>query len=121
MPRLRAWFAALFAAWFAAHCVARHLAACRVAIHLSIALPILAAGTSVCGRNVCQANMKLFTKGLLLIALPSVVELALLGVVFDTQEQTARAVQSAADSKQILYQASALDDPLLRQAARVRT
>ncbi|HEY3598853.1 MAG TPA: ATP-binding protein [Paraburkholderia sp.] len=65
--------------------------------------------------------MKLFTKGLLLIALPSVVELALLGVVFDTQEQTARAVQSAANSKQTLYQASALADPLLRQAARVRT
>ena len=65
--------------------------------------------------------MKLFTKGLLLIALPSVVELALLGVVFDTQEQTALAVQSAANSKQILYQASALEDPLLRQAARVRT
>jgi signal transduction histidine kinase len=65
--------------------------------------------------------MKLFTKGLLLIALPSVVELALLALVFDTQEQTALAVQSAANSKQILYQASALEDPLLRQAARVRT
>ncbi|GAB2919284.1 hypothetical protein GCM10027093_67420 [Paraburkholderia jirisanensis] len=65
--------------------------------------------------------MKLFTKGLLLIALPSVVELALLGVVFDTQEQTAQAVQSAANSRQILYQASSLADPLLRQAARVRT
>src|ERR1700754_143068 len=65
--------------------------------------------------------MKLFTKGLLLIALPSIVELALLGVVFDTQEQTAQAVQSAANSRQILYQASSLADPLLRQAARVRT
>jgi signal transduction histidine kinase len=65
--------------------------------------------------------MKLFTKGLLLIAVPSVVELALLGVVFDTQEQTAQAAQWVDNSKQILYQSSALVDPLLRQAARVRT
>ncbi|MFP3564212.1 sensor histidine kinase [Paraburkholderia sp. SIMBA_030] len=65
--------------------------------------------------------MKLFTKGLLLIAVPCVVELALLGVVFDTQEQTAQAAQWVANSKQILYQSSAIVDPLLRQAARVRT
>ncbi|MFM0668333.1 sensor histidine kinase [Paraburkholderia sediminicola] len=65
--------------------------------------------------------MKLFTKGLLLIAVPSVVELALLGVVFDTQEQTAQAAQWVTNSKQILYQSSAIVDPLLRQAARVRT
>ncbi|MDE1184397.1 sensor histidine kinase [Paraburkholderia sp.] len=65
--------------------------------------------------------MKLFTKGLLLIALPSVIELALLGVVFDTQQQTAQAVQWVADSQQVLYQSTSLIDPLLRQAARVRT
>ncbi|NMM01929.1 histidine kinase [Paraburkholderia sp. RP-4-7] len=65
--------------------------------------------------------MKLFTKGLLLIAVPSAVELALLGVVFDTQEQTAQAAQWVSNSKQILYQSSAIVDPLLRQAARVRT
>jgi signal transduction histidine kinase len=65
-------------------------------------------------------NMKLFTKGLLLIAVPSVVELALLGVVFDTQEQTAQAAQWVDNSKQILFQSSAIVDPLLRQAARVR-
>ncbi len=65
--------------------------------------------------------MKLFTKGLLLIAVPSVVELALLGVVFDTQQQTAQAAQWVTNSKQILYQSSAIVDPLLRQAARVRT
>ena len=68
-----------------------------------------------------RANMKLFTKGLLLIAVPSAVELALLGVVFDTQEQTAHAAQQVTNSKQILYQSSAIIDPLLRQAARVRT
>ncbi|OAJ54076.1 histidine kinase [Paraburkholderia ginsengiterrae] len=65
--------------------------------------------------------MKLFTKGLLLIAVPSVVELALLGVVFDTQEQTAQAAQWVTNSKQVLYQSSAIVDPLLRQAARIRT
>jgi CHASE3 domain sensor protein len=65
--------------------------------------------------------MKLFTKGLLLIAVPSLVELALLGVVFDTQEQTAQAAQWVTNSKQILYQSSAIVDPLLREAARVRT
>jgi signal transduction histidine kinase len=65
--------------------------------------------------------MKLFTKGLLLIAMPSVVELALLGVVFGTQEQAAQAALWAANSKHILYQSSSIIDPLLRQAARVRT
>ena len=65
--------------------------------------------------------MKLFTKGLLLIAMPSVVELALLGVVFDTQEQTTQAALWVANSKHILYQSSSIIDPLLRQVARVRT
>lgn len=47
--------------------------------------------------------------------------MALLGVVFDTQEQTAQAARWVSNSKQILYQSSAIVDPLLRQAARVRT
>jgi signal transduction histidine kinase len=64
--------------------------------------------------------MKLFTRGLLLIALPSAVELALLGAVFDTQQQTAQAVARSAHSKQILYQAAALEDPLLSRVAQVR-
>ncbi|WP_322043586.1 sensor histidine kinase [Paraburkholderia sp. J67] len=65
--------------------------------------------------------MKLFAKGLLLIAIPSVVELALLGVVFDTQGEAAQAAKRAETSKQILWQASSLAQPLLREAARVRT
>lgn len=65
--------------------------------------------------------MKLFTKGLLLIAIPSIVELVLLGVVLDTQQAAARAARNAENSKQILWQASSLVDPLLREAARVRT
>ncbi|SEI44860.1 sensor histidine kinase [Paraburkholderia diazotrophica] len=64
--------------------------------------------------------MKLFTKGLLLIALPSAVELALLGVVSDMQAQTAQAVERASDSRQIVYQAASLENPMLRQVARVR-
>jgi signal transduction histidine kinase len=65
--------------------------------------------------------MKLLTKGLLLIAVPSVIELALLGVVFDAQQQTAEAARWVTNSKHILYQSSSLIAPLLREAARVRT
>ncbi|WP_042269593.1 sensor histidine kinase [Paraburkholderia heleia] len=65
--------------------------------------------------------MKLFAKGLLLIAIPSAVELALLGVVFDTQGKAALAAKRAENTQQILWQANSLVDPLLREAARVRT
>lgn len=65
--------------------------------------------------------MKLFAKGLLLIAIPSAIEFALLGVVFDTQGEAAQAAKSAENSKQILWQAASLAHPLLREAARVRT
>ncbi|RFU47777.1 ATP-binding protein [Paraburkholderia sp. DHOC27] len=65
--------------------------------------------------------MKLFTKGLLLIAVPSVIELALLGIVFDTQQETAQAARWVADSKHILYESSSIIDPLLHEGARVRT
>ena len=67
-----------------------------------------------------QGRMKLFTKGLLLIAVPSLVELALVGMLSKTQEQTSQAAQWASHSKQVLYQASVIVDPLLREAARVR-
>ena len=67
-----------------------------------------------------QGHMKLFTKGLLLIAVPSIVELALLGMLSKTQEQTSQAAQWAAHSKQVLYQASVIADPLLRAASRAR-
>lgn len=64
--------------------------------------------------------MKLFTKGLLLIAVPSLAELALVGLLSKTQEQATDATQWAAHSKQVLYQASVIVDPLLREASRVR-
>lgn len=64
--------------------------------------------------------MKLFTKGLLLIAVPSLIELALVGMLSKTQEQATQAGQWASHSKQVLYQASAIADPLLREASRVR-
>ena len=65
--------------------------------------------------------MKLLAKGLLLIAVPGAIELSLLGAVFGTQQETAQAARSADASKQILWQASSLADPLMREAARVRT
>ncbi|RKP52654.1 sensor histidine kinase [Trinickia fusca] len=64
--------------------------------------------------------MKLFTKGLLLIAVPSLVELLLVGMLSKTQEQTTQAAQWASHSKQVLYQASVIVDPLLREASRTR-
>ncbi|HTH61560.1 MAG TPA: ATP-binding protein [Paraburkholderia sp.] len=65
--------------------------------------------------------MKLLAKGLLLIAVPGAIELALLGAVFGTQQEAARAARNADASQQILWQASSLADPLMREAARVRT
>ena len=65
--------------------------------------------------------MKLFAKGLLLIAVPGAIELALLGAVFGTQQDAAQAARRADASKQVLWQASSLVDPLMREAARVRT
>ncbi|HEY1607718.1 MAG TPA: ATP-binding protein [Paraburkholderia sp.] len=65
--------------------------------------------------------MKLLAKGLLLIAVPGAIELVLLGAVFGAQQDTAQAARRADASKQILWQASSLADPLMREAARVRT
>lgn len=65
--------------------------------------------------------MKLFAKGLLLIAIPSAIELALLSAVFSTQQQAMEAARSEEASRQILWQASGLADPLLREAVRART
>jgi hypothetical protein len=65
--------------------------------------------------------MNLYTKGLLLIAVPGAIELALLGAVFNTQAQTAAAAQSVVGSAQILYLASSVMDPLLGEVVRVRT
>ena len=73
-----------------------------------------------CDSRGRQGRMKLFTKGLLLIAVPSLIELALVGMLSKTQEQATRAAQWASHSKQVLYQASVIVDPLLREAARVR-
>src|SRR5260370_26670378 len=64
--------------------------------------------------------MKLFTKGLLLIAVRSLVELALVGVLSKAQEQATQAAVWASRSKQVLYQASGIADPLLREASRAK-
>ncbi|MEJ0004710.1 MAG: ATP-binding protein [Pararobbsia sp.] len=64
--------------------------------------------------------MKLFTKGLLLIAIPSVLELAVLSSLLDNQEDASRAERWELHSQQVVNQAAGLIDPLLRESARVR-
>jgi signal transduction histidine kinase len=64
--------------------------------------------------------MKLFTKGLLLIAIPSLFEIGLLGLVYSTHRDSEIAGGWAAHSKQVLSQTSAVLEPMLEQAVRVR-
>ena len=64
--------------------------------------------------------MRLFTKGLLLVAVPIVFELALLAALFGVERQVADAERWALQSKKVINQAEALLDPLLRQASRLR-
>jgi signal transduction histidine kinase len=64
--------------------------------------------------------MRLFVKGLLLIAVPSVAELVLLWALFGAQRQLAEAEHWALRSRQVINEASAMLDPLLRQASRLR-
>ncbi len=63
--------------------------------------------------------MKLFTKGLLLIAIPSVLELAVLSTLLDKQQDASRAERWELHSQQVVNQAAGLIDPLLRESARV--
>jgi signal transduction histidine kinase len=64
--------------------------------------------------------MRLLTKGLLLVAVPIVFELALLAALFGVERQVAVAERWALQSKKVINQAEALLDPLLRQASRLR-
>jgi signal transduction histidine kinase len=64
--------------------------------------------------------MRLFTKGLLLIAIPSVVEIGLLGLVYSTHRDSEIAGDWAAHSKQVLSQTADVLEPMLMQAVRVR-
>ncbi|CBW76800.1 Sensory transduction protein kinase (EC 2.7.3.-) (plasmid) [Mycetohabitans rhizoxinica HKI 454] len=64
--------------------------------------------------------MRLITKGLLLIAIPSLVELGLLVGVMRTQAEALEAEQWAVRSKEVLSQATAVLDPVLVDAVRMR-
>jgi signal transduction histidine kinase len=63
--------------------------------------------------------MKLFTKGLLLIAIPSVLELVVLGTLLDKQRDASRVERWELHSQQVINQAASIIDPLLRESARV--
>jgi signal transduction histidine kinase len=64
--------------------------------------------------------MRLFTKGLLLIAIPSVVEIGLLGLVYSTHRDSEAAGNWAAHSKRVLSQTNDVLEPMLMQAVHVR-
>lgn len=65
--------------------------------------------------------MKIFTKGLLLIAIPSLFELLLLATLFTTQQQALDAERWASHSKQVMRQANQIIEPLLYEALEFRT
>ncbi|CAB3783102.1 sensor histidine kinase [Pararobbsia alpina] len=64
--------------------------------------------------------MRLFTKGLLLIAIPSVVEIGLLGLVYSTHRESEVAGDWAAYSKLVISQTNEVLEPMLMQAVHVR-
>lgn len=64
--------------------------------------------------------MRLITKGLLLIAIPSLVELGLLAGLIRTQAEAQEAERWSVRSKEVLSQATAVLDPVLTDAVRLR-
>lgn len=64
--------------------------------------------------------MKLFKKGLLLVAIPGVFELGLLGVLYKSQENATQAESWALHTKDVIIQASQVREPVLLQSARLR-
>ncbi|RXZ38253.1 histidine kinase [Oxalobacteraceae bacterium CAVE-383] len=64
--------------------------------------------------------MKLFTKGLLLVAVPGIFELVLLGLLFKSQQDATEAEVWAVHSKNVIIQVAEVREPLLLQSARLR-
>lgn len=64
--------------------------------------------------------MKLFKKGLLLVAIPGVFELGLLGVLYKSQENATVAEMWALHTKDVIIQAGQVREPILLQSARLR-
>ncbi|RKP54829.1 sensor histidine kinase [Pararobbsia silviterrae] len=63
--------------------------------------------------------MNLLTKGLLLIAIPSVLELGVLALLLDKQQDATRTEVWELHSRQVIDQAATLLDPLLRESSLV--
>ena len=64
--------------------------------------------------------MKLLAKGLLLVAIPSVFQVGMLGLLFHTQQQAAQAERLSWHSKEILRRAAGVLDPLQEESIRFR-
>jgi CHASE3 domain sensor protein len=63
--------------------------------------------------------MNLLTKGLLLIAIPSLLELGVLGLLLDKQSDATHTESWELHSRQVIDQAATLIDPLLRESSFV--
>ncbi len=64
--------------------------------------------------------MKLFKKGLLLVAIPGLFELGLLGVLYKSQENATQAEARTLHTKDVIIQAAEVREPVLLQSARLR-
>jgi len=64
--------------------------------------------------------MKLFKKGLLLVAIPGLFELGLLGVLYKSQENATQAEAQTLHTKDVIIQAAEVREPVLLQSARLR-
>ena len=64
--------------------------------------------------------MKLFRKGLLLVAIPGIFELGLLGILYKSQENATQAEVWALHTKDVIIQAAEVREPVLLQSARLR-
>lgn len=65
--------------------------------------------------------MKLFKKGLLLVAIPGLFELALLAILYKSQENATEAESWALHTKDVIIQAAEVREPVLLQSARLRS
>ncbi len=64
--------------------------------------------------------MKLFNKGLLLVAIPGLFELLLLGILYKSQQNATQAEAWALHTKDVIIQAAEVREPILLQSARLR-
>lgn len=64
--------------------------------------------------------MRLTTKGLLLIAIPAVFELALLSGLVKAQSDAAEAERRAAHGQEVMRQTTAILDPVLGESVALR-